>query len=73
MQVLPPVCIFDADRMTEQRYQDAAATVRQALADLPAMTPMPYRYQNFGDYDHGTLQSHILPGETGLSIHTQVG
>lgn len=70
MSVLPPVCIYDADRMTDEAYAAASATVREAVAALESTTPIPYRYQNFGDYDSGVLREHIAPGQTGLSIHT---
>ncbi len=69
MSVLPPVCIYDADRMNQQRYADASGVVRAALHSLGTTDPIPYRYQNFGEYDHGVLRHDILPGQTGLGIH----
>lgn len=69
MSVLAPVCIHDADRMDTASYAIAAATVRDALARLATAEPIPYRYQNFGDYDAGVLRPDIAPGETGLGIH----
>lgn len=72
MRVLPPLFIHDADRMNEERYRAAAAATREALAGLGTAEPIPYRYQNFGDYDQGVLREDILPGQAGLSIHTSV-
>ncbi|MFF1831440.1 NAD(P)H-dependent oxidoreductase [Paenarthrobacter sp. NPDC058040] len=70
MSVLPPVCIHNADRIDEEGFLAAADTVRAAVLDLPTTEPIPYRYQNFGDYEHGSLREDLLPGQTGLSIHT---
>ena len=67
--MLPPVCIHEADEMTETRYAAAVETVNSALAAIETTAPIPYRYQYRGDYTRGLLRDDIAPGETGLSIH----
>ena len=69
LEVLPPVCIHEADEMTETRYAAAVETVNSALAAIETTAPIPYRYQYRGDYTRGLLRDDIAPGETGLSIH----
>jgi len=69
MSVLPPVCIYDADEIDPSGYRAAATTVREALAGLATTEPLPYRYQNYGDYSRGILRPDLLPGRTGLAIH----
>lgn len=70
LEVLPPVCIHEADEMTAERFEAAVQTVSSALARIETAEPIPYRYQYRGDYARGLLRDDILPGETGLSIHT---
>jgi len=69
MSVLPPVCIYDADEVDPGQFQAASAGVRDALVGLGTTEPLPYRYQNFGDYVRGVLRPDLLPGRTGLAIH----
>lgn len=40
------------------------------LDGLEGDAPIPFRYQNCGDYEDGlVLEDRHLPGETGLDIH----
>ncbi len=69
MEVLPPVCIHDADAVDDAGYRQARSCVRAALLQIETRAPIPYRYQYRGDYTRGLLRDDILPGETGLGIH----
>ncbi|GAC70225.1 NAD(P)H-dependent oxidoreductase [Gordonia soli] len=69
MSVLEPWALPSADRVDDAT--DAQAMLRRRLDGLFTDTPIPYRPQFTGDYtDEWDLEPHILPGQTGLSIHT---
>lgn len=70
MSVLPPVAIYSANRLDDEQYQEAAATVRQQVNAISDTEPLPYRFQNQGDYDEDLeLLPHLAPGSTGLAVH----
>jgi NAD(P)H dehydrogenase (quinone) len=70
MDVLPPVAIHGADRISDQDYARSAATVRHRLEVLDEVAPMPYRTQNGGDYDDDlVLRDEIGPDRGGLDVH----
>lgn len=70
MDVLPPVGVFGAMRVSDAQFAAEADRVRAAVGGLAGTSPIPYRAQNGGDYDHDlVLCSEIAPGEEGLGVH----
>jgi NAD(P)H dehydrogenase (quinone) len=70
MEVLPPVVVNGAVRLSDEEYRDAAALLRERLTALPHTEPMPYRSQDGGDYDeHLVLRPEHASGEEGIHIH----
>lgn len=70
MAVVPPVVINDAVRLSAADYDAAAECLRDRLVALPDTEPIPFRYQNGGDYDeHLVLNPVHAPGEEGIRIH----
>lgn len=68
--VLPPLAIPWADRITDVTYAAARQQVEDRLAGLFTEDPIPYRPQFQGDYtDDCTLVDSVRPGETGLDVH----
>jgi NAD(P)H dehydrogenase (quinone) len=70
MSVLPPVAVFGADRVSQGEYETAAALIRRRLTSGEVDEPIPYRYQNGGDYDHDlVLRPDLATGSSGLGVH----
>jgi NAD(P)H dehydrogenase (quinone) len=73
MSVLPPLAVYGADRVGSLQYDAAAARLRDRLARIEDDEPLPYRYQNGGDYDDDfVLGGGVAPGVTGLAAHYAV-
>ncbi|MDA8369134.1 MAG: NAD(P)H-dependent oxidoreductase [Nocardiopsaceae bacterium] len=72
--VLDPFVVHGADRVSPEQYAAAAARLRGRLRSLPTSTPIPFRYQNKGDYAEDlVLRPEIAPGRTGLDVHRTDG
>lgn len=70
MDVLPPLAIYGADRLDDQQYDDAVGKLCERLTSLGKEEPIPYRYQNRGDYDDDlVLRPERAPGESGIGVH----
>jgi NAD(P)H dehydrogenase (quinone) len=70
MSPLPPVAIYNANHLSAQEYQAAAAELRVRLRDAETAAPIPYRTQNGGDYDDRmVLRPDVAPGRTSLAAH----
>lgn len=71
MAVMPPFVLAGADRLSVHEHAAAAAQLREHLLQLPAMRPLPYRFQDGGDYgeDRRVLRADVAPGEWGLRAH----
>ncbi|GAB3843341.1 NAD(P)H-dependent oxidoreductase [Nesterenkonia populi] len=68
MSVLKPWALASADFTAD--YEKAREDLLARLDGLFEEEPLSYRPQFTGQYtDQWELESHILPGETGLSIH----
>jgi NAD(P)H dehydrogenase (quinone) len=60
-----------ADHVDATQYEHAVALVQKCMDALPDARPIPYRYQNRGDYDEDlVLRPEHAPGESGLSVHS---
>ncbi|CCQ13433.1 putative NAD(P)H dehydrogenase (Quinone) [Rhodococcus sp. AW25M09] len=72
MNVLPPVLVASADRMTDTDYAAAESDLMQRVKGLQTDEPIRYRSQNGGDYDRRfILRENIDADETGMRIHTE--
>ena len=70
MSVLSPHVVHGADRIGTAEYDVAAARLRDRLVSLEHEEPIPYRFQNGGDYDDDlVLRADVAPGATGLAAH----
>jgi NAD(P)H dehydrogenase (quinone) len=70
MNVVPPLVINGAVRLSGADYEAAARRLRDRLLSLPDAEPIPFRCQNGGDYDeHLVLRPIHAPGEGGIRIH----
>jgi len=71
---LEPFAVYGADRLDEAGFAAAAAGLRERLRTLATAEPIPYRYQNGGDYDENSvLREDIAPGRTDLAVHLRDG
>jgi NAD(P)H dehydrogenase (quinone) len=71
MEVLPPLAVHGADRLTASDYAEALDRVRERMTRLQEVEPLAYRHQNRGDYDRDlVLREHLSPGQRGIGVHT---
>jgi NAD(P)H dehydrogenase (quinone) len=74
MEVLPPLAIHGADRLSSDGHVQALAQVRHHMTRLHEVEPLAYRHQNRGDYDRDlVLREHLNPGRSGIGVHTADG
>ncbi|MDX3088057.1 NAD(P)H-dependent oxidoreductase [Streptomyces sp. ME02-6978a] len=74
IEPLPPFVLHGADRMTDEEYADAAKAWERRLLTLESTEPIPFRPQNFGDYEIPSLQlkEGLEPaGRTGFGLHVR--
>ncbi|MQY28444.1 NAD(P)H-dependent oxidoreductase [Nocardia aurantia] len=74
IEVLPPFVLYGTDRMTDHDYPDVAKAWVQRLLTLESTEPIPFRRQNFGDYDIPSLhlrQGLEPTGRTGFGLHVR--
>ncbi|MFE0487415.1 NAD(P)H-dependent oxidoreductase [Streptomyces griseoaurantiacus] len=74
IEPLPPFVLHGTDRMTDEEYADAAKVWERRLLTLESTEPIPFRPQNFGDYEIPSLQlkEGLEPaGRTGFGLHVR--
>ncbi|MFD8462818.1 NAD(P)H-dependent oxidoreductase [Streptomyces antimycoticus] len=74
IEVLPPFVVFGTARMTSEDYPDIAKAWEQRLLTLESTEPIPFRPQNFGDYEMPSLhlKEGLEPaGRTGFGLHVR--
>jgi NAD(P)H dehydrogenase (quinone) len=70
MAPLPPVALYGANRVSDERYRQAADDLRRRLATAETTAPIPYRHQNGGDYDERmVLRQGIAADRGGPDAH----
>jgi NAD(P)H dehydrogenase (quinone) len=70
ISVLPPMCIYGADRLSDHQFRCATEQLRARLMRLNDEEPIPFRRQNAGDYDDDlVLRPEHAPGSTGIGVH----
>ncbi|QNP68021.1 NAD(P)H-dependent oxidoreductase [Streptomyces roseirectus] len=73
-EILPPFVVHGTDRLTDEDYPDVAKAWRQRLLALDSTDPIPFRPQNFGDYEIPSLhlKDGLEPaGRTGFGLHVR--
>jgi NAD(P)H dehydrogenase (quinone) len=74
MEVLPTFAVYSAESTDEQRIETAKRALAARIGTLFSDEPIPFRYQNGGDYpDKHTLAWHIDAGMSGISAHLASG
>ena len=74
IEPLPPFVVHGADRMTGEDYAVAAKAWERRLLTLETTEPIPFRRQNFGDYEIPSLilKEGLEPaGRTGFGLHVR--
>ncbi|MEU6854456.1 NAD(P)H-dependent oxidoreductase [Actinacidiphila alni] len=74
IEVLPPFVLYGTDRMTAADHPGVAAAWRQRLLTLETTEPIPFRPQNYGDYEIPSLhlKEGLEPaGRTGFGLHVR--
>jgi NAD(P)H dehydrogenase (quinone) len=70
MSVLPPMVVNLADWLNQEQYERVAGLLRERVTSLWDTAPLPFRYQNRGDYDDDlVLRPEFAPGDSGLGVH----
>lgn len=70
MAVLDPFVVYQADRVTEERWEEIADRYRARLHGLFTDAPIPFRRQNSGHYDgQQVLKVGLGTGEAGARLH----
>lgn len=74
IESLPPFVLYGTDRMTDDEFGDVAKAWKERLLTLESTEPIPFRRQNFGDYELPSLQlkEGLEPaGRTGFGLHVR--
>jgi NAD(P)H dehydrogenase (quinone) len=70
--VLPPFVAYRVDRMDEPKFTLLADQLRERMKSLKTIAPIPYRKQNYGDYQIPTMEvlpELVPPGVRGFAVH----
>lgn len=69
--VLPPHLLYRTGKMDNEHFDAECQRLAERLDTLESSAPIPFRRQNFGDYQipEMTLQEQIRPGDSGFDIH----
>ncbi|WGW11984.1 NAD(P)H-dependent oxidoreductase [Saxibacter everestensis] len=68
--VLPPLVVSGADRLPDLEFTRVSQELERRLLSVPTAEPVPFRYQNCGDYDEDlVLRPDVARCETGLAAH----
>jgi len=69
--VLPPFVVHRTGKVDADAYARITEDLGRRLDTLWTTEPIPYRPQNFGDYDIPalTLRDDVAPGQTGFAAH----
>lgn len=70
MEVLPEFALYSTGDYDSAAMTAAGHAWRERLAGLFTDSPIPFRWQNEGDYpDRHVLGNHVATGQTGLPAH----
>jgi len=71
-QVLPPFVLYRVDRFDDAGFATAVRQLRERMRTLETTPPIPFRFQNGGDYSIPSMQLRPgleAPGSSGFSLH----
>lgn len=72
MSVLPPFLIYQADKTSDELIEKYKQQYHERLSNLKTEKPIPFRYQNNGNYNHRQqLKEKFINGERGFSLHIE--
>ncbi|MFI6407119.1 NAD(P)H-dependent oxidoreductase [Streptomyces sp. NPDC050548] len=74
VEVLPPFVLYGTDKITDSDFEDAAKAWQERLLSLETTEPIPFRRQNFGDYEIPSLrlkEGLEAPGRKGFGLHVR--
>ncbi|MEV5978668.1 NAD(P)H-dependent oxidoreductase [Streptomyces sp. NPDC052114] len=74
LDVLPPFVQYGSDKLTEEDFADVAKAWEERLLSLESTEPIPFRRQNFGDYEIPSLnlKEGLEPaGRSGFGLHVR--
>ncbi|MBK3564322.1 MULTISPECIES: NAD(P)H-dependent oxidoreductase [unclassified Streptomyces] len=74
VEVLPPFVLYGTDKITGSDFEDAAKAWQERLLTLETTEPIPFRRQNFGDYEIPSLrlkEGLEVPGRKGFGLHVR--
>jgi len=71
--VLPPHVIYRVHKMDDARFQVECEKLEARMKTLEQTAPLPFRRQNFGDYQIPSLilRPELAEGESGWRVHLQ--
>lgn len=72
LDVLPPFVVYGTDRRTDADWPDIAKAFEQRLLTAATTEPIPFRRQNFGDYEIPSLHlkaGREAAGRSGFRLH----
>ncbi|MCS2160923.1 NAD(P)H-dependent oxidoreductase [Scandinavium sp. H11S7] len=71
--VLPPMLIYRAEKTDDARYIEYRQQLLHRLDTLDETPPLPFRRQNYGDYEIPslTLRPELAEGKSGLRMHME--
>lgn len=72
MEVLPTFAVHGSVSITEAGVEEAKSALVKRLSGLFTETPIPFRFQNKGDYpDHHQLAVDVAPDMHGILAHVE--
>ncbi|KRF11796.1 NAD(P)H-dependent oxidoreductase [Nocardioides sp. Soil796] len=72
ISVVPPLVHYGANRVDAEAHAALTKSLRARLDGLESEDPIPFRFQNRGDYDDDlVLEDNHAPGRSGLGIHVR--
>ena len=72
MEVLPTFAVYDSVRMSDARGELAKEAWKERINGLFTDAPIPFRFQNNGDYPDGhQLAPHVAPMLSGILAHLE--
>jgi NAD(P)H dehydrogenase (quinone) len=72
ISVLPPFLIYQSNSVSKEMFETYKQNYQQRLSILDTTEPIPFRYQNKGDYNRRQqLKKELVNGKRGFSMHLE--
>lgn len=70
MDVMPPAVFYEVGAASAEAVEEMTETYIQSLLNIHSISPIPFRPQNFGDYDDvQVLKAHLGTDVQGHALH----